>query len=166
MNRIIFQVLIELHIQLSKLTIISALLASIIIFTGCEEKLEYVVKYYPDGSIFAVGNLRGDKPEGVWVFFERDGTILGHGGFVNGEKNGKWYVYGIDCTMKEYNLSEGYADGIIVYTQHGDTLDVEKCRMGKSEYIVYYLSDGTKLLRNSSIPDCDCRDLHELNIFN
>lgn len=166
MNRIIFQVLIELHIQLSKLTIISALLASIIIFTGCEEKLEHVVKYYPDGSIFSVGYIRGEKPEGVWVFFEIDGKILGHGSFVNGKKDGKWYVYGIDCTMKEYNLSEGYADGIIVYTQHGDTLDVEKCRMGKSEYIVYYLSDGTKLLRNSSIPDCDCRDLHELNIFN
>ncbi len=49
--------------------------------------------YHRDGSLWAKGQLKGDKAEGYWEWFRRDGTKLRSGYYIDGEQAGEWTTY-------------------------------------------------------------------------
>jgi antitoxin component YwqK of YwqJK toxin-antitoxin module len=51
------------------------------------------IERHKDGSIWAVGKMRGGKPVGYWEWFRKDGTKLRSGMFDNGAQTGEWTTY-------------------------------------------------------------------------
>jgi antitoxin component YwqK of YwqJK toxin-antitoxin module len=51
------------------------------------------IQYHKDGSIWAQGKMRGEKPVGYWEWFRKDGTKLRSGNFDLGVQTGEWTTY-------------------------------------------------------------------------
>lgn len=51
------------------------------------------IEYHKDGSIWARGDMDGDKCEGYWEWFRKDGSKMRSGYFENGKQVGKWITY-------------------------------------------------------------------------
>jgi uncharacterized protein YdhG (YjbR/CyaY superfamily) len=68
-----------------------------------ESKSEYI-KYHNDGTIWAKGTMIGDKPDGYWQFFRKDGVIMRSGYFDKGKQTGEWTTY--DKKGKVYKVTK------------------------------------------------------------
>ena len=66
-------------------------------------KSEYI-KYHNDGTIWAKGTIVGDKPDGYWQFFRKDGVIMRSGYFDKGKQTGEWTTY--DKKGKVYKVTK------------------------------------------------------------
>lgn len=51
------------------------------------------IEYHRDGTVWARGQVRRDKPTGSWVWFRKDGTRLRSGTFEDGRQVGEWTTY-------------------------------------------------------------------------
>jgi len=49
--------------------------------------------HHKDGSIWAIGEMLGELPEGYWQWFRKEGSIMRSGNFKNGILVGKWTTY-------------------------------------------------------------------------
>lgn len=49
--------------------------------------------YHKDGSLWVLGLLRDDRPDGYWEWFRKDGTRLRSGHFRDGAQVGEWTTY-------------------------------------------------------------------------
>ncbi len=62
------------------------------------------VHYHKDGSIWAKGQLVGDKMAGYWEWFRQDGSRMRSGYFEDGEQTGEWTTY--DKKGKVYKVTK------------------------------------------------------------
>lgn len=51
-------------------------------------------KWYESGSLKAIGEMKDDKEEGQWQFFEK-GKMVMEGSYQHGKQQGKWTTYGV-----------------------------------------------------------------------
>ncbi len=51
------------------------------------------IQYHKDGTIWARGQMLGDRATGYWEWFRKDGTKLRSGHFEDGEPTGEWITY-------------------------------------------------------------------------
>lgn len=51
-------------------------------------------KWYENGSLKAIGEMKDGKEEGKWQFFERSKMVM-EGSYQNGKQEGDWSIYGI-----------------------------------------------------------------------
>lgn len=51
------------------------------------------LQYHKDGTLWARGQMVGDKATGYWEWFRKDGTRLRSGHFENGVQVGEWTTY-------------------------------------------------------------------------
>jgi antitoxin component YwqK of YwqJK toxin-antitoxin module len=49
--------------------------------------------YHKDGTVWAKGKLIGDKMDGPWVWFRKDGSKMRSGHFTKGVQTGEWTTY-------------------------------------------------------------------------
>ena len=49
--------------------------------------------YHKDGTVWAKGQMQGNKMYGFWVWFRKDGTKMRSGYFKNGRQTGQWTTY-------------------------------------------------------------------------
>ncbi len=49
--------------------------------------------YHKDGSLWAKGKMVGEKYDGYWEWFRKDGTKMRSGYFKNGKQTGEWITY-------------------------------------------------------------------------
>lgn len=60
--------------------------------------------YHKDGSIWARGQMLGDKMHGYWEFYRKDGTIMRSGTFDREQQIGTWTTY--DAAGKPVKVTE------------------------------------------------------------
>lgn len=48
---------------------------------------------HKDGSLWARGQMLGEKMHGFWEWFRKDGTRMRSGSFENGVQVGEWTTY-------------------------------------------------------------------------
>jgi len=51
------------------------------------------IKYHNDGTIWAKGHMAGNKPDGYFEWFRKDGTMMRSGYFSKGKQVGRWTTY-------------------------------------------------------------------------
>jgi antitoxin component YwqK of YwqJK toxin-antitoxin module len=51
------------------------------------------IEYYKNGIIKAKGPIVGEKMDGYWEWFRKDGTKMRSGHFKAGEQIGEWITY-------------------------------------------------------------------------
>ena len=51
------------------------------------------VHYHQDGSIWAKGKMRAERPDGYWEWFRKSGTKMRSGYFKDGVQVGEWTTY-------------------------------------------------------------------------
>ena len=62
------------------------------------------IKTHKDGSLWARGQLLGDRPTGYWEWFRKDGTRMRSGYFTDGVQTGEWITY--DKTGAVYKITD------------------------------------------------------------
>jgi len=63
-----------------------------------------VFEFYTNGFLKAHGSVKGDKLQGYWEWFRKDGTIMRSGNFKSGVTVGEWITY--DSSGKVYKVSQ------------------------------------------------------------
>jgi antitoxin component YwqK of YwqJK toxin-antitoxin module len=61
------------------------------------------IVYHKDGTVWAKGQMAGDKMAGYSEWFRKDGTKMRSGHFENGEQAGEWITY--DKKGKVYKVT-------------------------------------------------------------
>lgn len=67
-------------------------------------KTREFIHYHKDGTVWAKGQMLGDKMHGYWEWFQKDGVKMRSGYFENGKQVGKWITY--DKKGKVYKVTE------------------------------------------------------------
>lgn len=55
--------------------------------------MEEYIEYHNDGTIWSKGQKKGNRAEGYWEWYRKDGTKLRSGHFTNGKPSGEWTTY-------------------------------------------------------------------------
>lgn len=68
------------------------------------KRLEKRRDLYADGSLKAIGSIKGGKLHGHWKWYRENGVIMRSGYFDHGVQVGRWVTY--DQAGNEYKVTE------------------------------------------------------------
>jgi len=52
--------------------------------------------YHTNGTVAQRGNLKNNKPDGIWSSYDSDGNLAMRGRYVEGKKEGTWLFWHAD----------------------------------------------------------------------
>lgn len=123
-----------------------------------KKKTYYVSDYYPDHKLYMQGTYTSNDfktRQGHFEYFNRDGSRISEGQFINDVEEGDWIFYGKQCddgpiTNDYVTLVHGTEQGlhrsIVVETGCLLTIGYSKDAQPDSTWVVYYPNGDTQMV--------------------